>query len=118
VRQYSSQPDAGEFDGLYVALEFLQKAYKGEIEPEGYQMRAAIAALPFESPKLSVVANIGNHELGARLEQAIAKAWGRSFGAPRAIEAQPVQSHWAEPEPVDHRLVSAPPTRGRFKRRF
>jgi hypothetical protein len=68
------------------ALEFLQKTYKGEIEPEGYQMRAAIAALPFESPKLSVVANINNHELGARLEQEIARAWSRSFGAPSRLK--------------------------------
>jgi hypothetical protein len=97
-------------------LGYLQQVYNGEVEPDGPRMRAAIAALPFESPKLSVVANINNHELGARLEQEIARAWARSFGARRAIEAQPVQSHWAEP--VDHSLIPAPPTRGGFKRRF
>jgi hypothetical protein len=97
-------------------LQYLQQVYRGEIEPEGPRMRAAIAALPFESPKLSVVANIGHHELGDRLERAIARSMqSHGFALARpVIDAEPVEP-LAKP---DHSLVPPPPTRGGFKRRF
>ena len=98
-----------------ISLDLLKAVYRNNQLPLPTRMRAAIAALPFESPKLSVVANIGHHELGDRLERAIARSMqSTGFVLPRPasiIDAEPVTK-------PDHRLVPAPPTRGGFRRRF
>jgi hypothetical protein len=74
-------------------------------------MKAAIAALPFERPKLAVTANLNNN-FASRMEE-IARASGRSnvigakvrydTSAPLKIEPPPIQTD--------------PAARG-FKRRF
>jgi hypothetical protein len=73
------------------ALKYLQLVYKGQIQAEGPRMRAAIAALPFEMPKLSVVANVETKDFALRLEQAIARSGVRliesQVQAPKVIEA-------------------------------
>jgi hypothetical protein len=53
-------------------------------------MRAAIAALPFEHPKLSVVASLGpNHGFAARLEAA-RKITEALLRGPIVIDAEPI----------------------------
>jgi len=65
------------------ALDFLQAVYKNEAIPLSVRMRAAIEALPFETPKLSATAFVpAGGDFGERLEKAIA----RSREAPRLIE--------------------------------
>jgi hypothetical protein len=60
------------------SLEFLQAIYRSTDQPLARRMRAAIAALPFESPKLAVTANLGPESgFAARLEAAIARSGGR-----------------------------------------
>jgi hypothetical protein len=57
------------------ALRYLQAVYRGQIEAEGPRMRAAMACLPFETPKLSVVASINDPSAFAeRLERAIQRS--------------------------------------------
>lgn len=52
------------------SLDFLQKIYRSSTQPIARRMRAAIAALPFESPKLTAVAIFNGEGFAARLEQA------------------------------------------------
>jgi crotonobetainyl-CoA:carnitine CoA-transferase CaiB-like acyl-CoA transferase len=54
------------------SLDFLQAIYRSAEQPMNRRARAAIAALLFEHPKLSVTANVGpNINFAARLERAI-----------------------------------------------
>jgi hypothetical protein len=66
------------------SLEFLQKVYSDPAQPINRRMRAAIAALPFEHPKLAVVGHTGiNEGYANRLEQALKRSG-------KLIEAQPI----------------------------
>jgi hypothetical protein len=60
------------------SLEFLQAIYRSQDQPISRRMRAAIAALPFEHPKLAVTASFGpDSGFAARLEAAIRRSGGR-----------------------------------------
>jgi hypothetical protein len=70
-----SAPVAPEppFDGS--SLDFLQATYRDPYQPPARRLRAAIAALPFEHPKLAVVARFDvGQGFAARLEEAIARS--------------------------------------------
>jgi hypothetical protein len=65
VAEIEVAPDAS-------SLDFLRTVYRDPYQPIARRMRAAIAALPFEHPKLSAVASLGpNHGFAARLERAL-----------------------------------------------
>jgi hypothetical protein len=77
------------------ALRYLQMVYRGQIEAEGPRMRAAMACLPFETPKLSVVASINDPSAFAeRLERAIQRSGVR----PLMIEHDPTRREIAAPQ--------------------
>jgi hypothetical protein len=87
----SQAPDPG-----LDALRYLQLVYRGLIQAEGPRMRAAIAALPFEVPKLSVVASVNDPERFAeRLERAITRSGLR----PLMIEAKPIEPRETDAPP-------------------
>jgi len=68
------------------SLDFLKAIYRSSALPLSTRMRAAIAALPFEHPKLAVTAQIdADGDFAERLEQAIL----RSEMAPRVIDHEP-----------------------------
>lgn len=68
------------------ALEYVQDIYKGRRAPDTWRLRAAIAALQFETPKLGVVANYFNGgDFAQTLEKAILRSGVRM---PRTIDAE------------------------------
>lgn len=52
------------------SLDFLQAVYRCADQPMHRRMRAAVAALPFEHPKLAVTATVNTEGWAARLEAA------------------------------------------------
>ena len=53
------------------AHEYLIGVYRGQIKPNGSRLRAAIASLPFEKPKLAVVASVGQQDMAEALAKAL-----------------------------------------------
>src|SRR6266700_3375507 len=85
------------------ALEFLQAIYQNEGVPLSIRMRAAIEALPFETPKLSATAIIpGEGDFTKRLEQAIARS--RLKLIEHIPEATPNVDHPPAPAVPDRRF--------------
>jgi hypothetical protein len=71
------------------ALAYLRSIYQDPLQATHVRMKAAIAALPFEVPKLAVTAVIESGDLADRLDRAIARS-------ARIIDARPAR---AEPPP-------------------
>jgi hypothetical protein len=68
------------------SLDFLQAVYRDAGQPLPVRMRAAIAALPFERPKLAVTANVDAY-FGRRMELAMERR-----GVSAVIDARPVKA--------------------------
>lgn len=66
--------DLSELD----ALGYLQGVYRGKFIAEGQRMKAAMAALPFERPKLAVTATLDGRGFAEQMEE-IARKSGRSY---------------------------------------
>jgi hypothetical protein len=60
------------------ALDYLQDVYRGRRQAEPWRMRAAIAALQFETPRLGIVAttNINDADFARLLDRAIERSNG------------------------------------------
>src|SRR5262249_33788344 len=87
------------------SLDFLQAIYRDPNQPMQRRMRAAMAALPFELPKLAVVAQVGgSNDLADRLTRALIESQkvieARRLEAPQVIDATPVEVE--QVEPPDH----------------
>jgi len=80
------------------ALEFLQAVYCNDQLPLVVRMRAAMACLPFESPKLAVTAVVSDQDFASLLDERI-KNMER---VNNEIEAKPVPQ--AEVKPPMPRL--------------
>jgi hypothetical protein len=77
------------------ALEFLQAIYQSEHIPLSVRMRAAIEALPFETPKLSATAIVpGEGDFAERLKRAVI----RSRQWPKLIEHSPADIARDQPD--------------------
>jgi hypothetical protein len=106
----SKDVEVVEADRELDALRYLQQVYRGVIEAEGPRMRAAIACLPFETPRLSIMANVDSKDMAERLERAIARSGIRpviehsQVQAPKVIEA-PQPSNVTGPMPGTDRKM-------------
>jgi hypothetical protein len=60
------------------ALEYVQDVYRGRRIADPWRMRAAIAALQFETPRLGVIAttNMNDKDFAALLDKAIERSNG------------------------------------------
>jgi hypothetical protein len=91
------------------SLEFLQAIYRSANQPMNRRLKAAIAALPFECPKLAVTAVIeGGADFAARLERACSRS-------AQVIEARAERPSAPALLPSDLRLAPCVPDR-RFRR--
>ena len=89
------------------ALTFLRSVYQNSKLELHWRMKAAIAALPFESPKLAVTAVVHDQDFAALLDQRL-----RRIQEMKVIEASKVEHPASE--------LDGPPSISdrRFRRRF
>jgi len=74
------------------SLAYLQSVYRNAALPISTRMQAAGMALPFEHPKLAVLATLRPTEgLGERLERAIARSLQSGSLHPRTIDGVAVE---------------------------
>ena|SRR5262245_1654335 len=88
------------------ALQLLQNVYRNPTVGMTTRMRAAMACLPFESPKLAVVAQVTENDIATVLDRRIAR-----YQQMKLLESKPV----IEDELVSERTIieepkPAPPT--------
>jgi hypothetical protein len=70
------------------ALDYLQDVYRGRRQADPWRMRAATAALQFETPRLGVIAttNLSEKDFAVLLDRAIERSNGARI-APKALPA-------------------------------
>jgi polysaccharide pyruvyl transferase WcaK-like protein len=79
----AQQADRFELEPNATSLTLLQKVYRSTTIPLATRMRAAMAALQFEHPKLAVTANVESGDFADQLEQAVKRSR-------KVIEAKPM----------------------------
>ena len=83
------------------SLDFLQAIYRDPTQPIQRRMRAAQAALPFEKPKLAVIARVREDDLADRLMAALT-ASGKVINGRAVRVIEPPQVETEQVEPQDH----------------
>src|SRR5215831_12640574 len=92
-----------------ISLDLLRAVYRSNQLPLTTRMRAAIAALPFESPKLAVTAVVSEQDFATVLDRRL-----KRIEEMRLIEAKPTIDG-VESKATDVRLPPVMPDR-RFRR--
>src|SRR5262249_56226709 len=89
-----------------VAFDGLEAVYRNPGLPLATRMRAMIAAIPFESPKLAVTAQVSESDFATLLDRRIARYQEMRLLENKAVNGNPAVTDPAiEPEPQP-----APPT--------
>ena len=104
------------------SLDLLQAVYRRSDLPLTTRMRAAIAALNYELPRLQVTAQITENDIATVLDRRIAhyQELERANGASKIIEAK-VEAEPVELEPIEIKPPTPAPryrVYSRFQRRF
>jgi hypothetical protein len=71
------------------SLDLLRAVYRNASLPLSTRMRAAMAALPFESPKLAVTAQVSEQDFATLLDQRLERMKQMENGQTKTIEANP-----------------------------
>jgi hypothetical protein len=93
------------------SLDFLQLVYRNGSLPLTTRMRAAIAALPFEAPKLAVTAVVSEDDFATLLDQRIERMKlleARAINGDTAIETKPNSTIEVRPALPDWPPLSGP----------
>lgn len=108
------------------SLHLLQKVYRDPMQPLQRRIRCAEKALPFEFPKLAVLATVpANGDFAAALDRAVAAS--NAARQPRLIEGKVIEPPKGEGSPkvrsaaevsADHMGKGFQPSRKGFDRRF
>ena len=102
------------------AHELLKAVYRSPLIPLAVRLRAAFAAIPFESPKLIATAIVNKGSFAELLDRRLAKLQEMKLLENKTINAEPVEPE-IPPPPVPAAPTPAPLNRlydPRFRRRI
>src|SRR5262245_9512456 len=99
-----------------ISLDLLRAVYRNNQLPLTTRMRAAIAALPFESPKLAVTALVSEQDFATVLDRRLKRIEEMKLLEGRVVNGKPgISERIIEPEPPP----APPPLNGIYdKRRY
>jgi hypothetical protein len=96
-------PETPKVEVKATSLEFLQAVYRNASLALPVRMRAAMAALPFEAPKLSVIAQVNDADFAAILDRRIQNMERINNGNGQMIEPKQVETKTPMPRLADRR---------------
>src|SRR5262245_56407317 len=95
---------------------YLQGVYRGQIRPNNYRLRAAVAAIAYERPKFAVVASVSETDLAVRMTRALEVTGKIIEGRATEVKELPKPIEAEQVEPLDHSKPFAVDNKSRFRR--
>ena|SRR5262252_4713356 len=101
------------------ALDLLEAVYRNPTQQLMTRIRCAMACLPFQSPKLAMVAQVSDQDFATLLDQRIARYEKMKLieaNGAKLIDAQPINGKASETEQVETKPPLARTNDRRFRR--